>query len=482
MLAMTHELLTPREMAEADRLAIEAGPFDGMALMRRAGAAVAAVVLERYPAASSVHILCGPGNNGGDGYVVARLLHETGVAVSVWADDPPRPGSDAALAAAECPVAAKSLSEFNPEPGSLVVDALFGAGLSKPVGGEAARAIELCELANVPVLAIDLPSGISGETGKILGAAFKADTTVTFFRKKPGHLLYPGREYCGETILAQIGISPDVLDSIRPSCFENMPTLWMDAFPRPATDTHKYARGHVAVFSGGPRSTGAARLSAMAAARAGAGAVTLLSPGNAMQVNASHLTSTMVRQVDDADAALAFIADRRVAAVVLGPGFGVGERLRDLALALLGSRVPEASMVLDADAITSFQDAPASLFTAAAASAAPGLVLTPHEGEFARLFPDIAGDVAMSKLEKARKAAARSHAVIVYKGPDTVIAAPDGRAAINSNGTPYLATAGSGDVLAGIAPDCWRKPCRLSKQPARRYGCMPRQRHGSAQA
>ena len=293
-------------------------------------------------------------------------------------------------------------------------------------------------------------SGISGQSGKVLGVAFKADTTVTFFRKKPGHLLYPGRDYCGETILAQIGISPDVLDSIRPSCFENMPPLWMDAFPRPATDTHKYARGHVAVFSGGPRSTGAARLSAMAAARAGAGAVTLLSPGNAMQVNASHLTSTMVRQVGDADAALAFIADRHVAAVVLGPGFGVGERLRDLALALLGSRVPEASMVFDADAITSFQDDPAPLFTVAGARAAPRLVLTPHEGEFARLFPDIAGDASASKLEKARNAAARSHAVIVYKGPDTAIAAPDGRGAINSNGTPYLATAGSGDVLAGI--------------------------------
>ena len=470
-------------MAEADRLAIKAGPFDGMALMRRAGAAVAAVALERYPAASSVHVLCGPGNNGGDGYVVARLLHETGVAVSVWADDPPRRGSDAALAAAECPVAASRLSEFDPKPGSLVVDALFGAGLSKPLGGAAAGAIGLCKLANVPVLAIDLPSGVSGEMGKILGAAFKADATVTFFRKKPGHLLYPGREYCGETILAQIGISPDVLDTIRPSCFENMPPLWMDAFPQPATDTHKYARGHVAVFSGGPRSTGAARLSAMAAARAGAGAVTVLSPGNAMQVNASHLTSTMVRQVDDDDAALAFIADRRVAAVVLGPGFGVGERLRDLVLAMLESGVLEASMVLDADAITSFQDDPASLFTVAGARAAPGLVLTPHEGEFARLFPDIAGDAAMSKLEKARKAAARSHAVIVYKGPDTVIAAPDDRV---------------GHQLQRHSLACHRgfrrcpcrdhrrtagaSACRHSKQPARRYGCMRRQRHGSARA
>ena len=447
---MTHELLTPEEMAEADRLAIEAGPFDGMGLMRRAGAAAAAVVLERYPAAARVHVLCGPGNNGGDGYVVARLLHESGVAVSVWADGPPRAGSDAALAAAECPVATKPMSGFKPEPGSLIVDALFGAGLSKPVGGEAARAIALCGQANVPVVAIDLPSGISGETGKVLGTAFRADTTVTFFRKKPGHLLYPGREHCGETILAQIGISPDVLDSIRPSCFENSPALWMPAFPRPATDTHKYARGHVGVFSGGPSSTGAARLSAMAAARAGAGAVTMLSPANALQVNAAHLTSTILRKAESPEEIAEFLAERKPGSLIFGPGLGTRGKMADFALELIAASAGLAgSIVFDADALTVFSRRPEAFFKAARRPDAPRLVLTPHEGEFARLFPDIAAE-NLSKLDRARRAANQANAAIILKGPDTVIAAPDGRAAINSNGSPWLATAGSGDVLAGI--------------------------------
>jgi hydroxyethylthiazole kinase-like uncharacterized protein yjeF len=226
--------------------------------------------------------------------------------------------------------------------------------------------------------------------------------------------------------------------------------LWCGAYPMPAADIHKYLRGHVAVFSGGPSATGAARLAAVAAARAGAGAVTVLSPGSALAINAAQLTSVILKRVDDIDAACAFISDRKPSALVLGPGFGVGEPLRELALAILETAGAEVSLVLDADGITSFHDAPASLFIAAGAKGAAALVLTPHEGEFGRLFPDIARDAALSKLEKARKAAARSHGLVIYKGPDTVIASPDGRAAINANGTPLLATAGSGDVLSGI--------------------------------
>src|SRR5688572_31072050 len=217
-----HELLTPSEMGEADRLTIEAGPFDGMDLMRRAGAAVAAVVLERYPAALAADVLCGPGNNGGDGYVVAKLLKEAGMPVRLWALGRPKQGTDAATAAAECPIEAKPLTDFSPPsgsimPASVIIDALFGAGLSKTIEGYAAEAIGKCNAASVPVVAVDLPSGVSGDSGNVLGAAFKADTTVTFFRKKPGHLLQPGREFCGETTVAQIGIGPSVLDRIRPA-------------------------------------------------------------------------------------------------------------------------------------------------------------------------------------------------------------------------------------------------------------------------
>ncbi len=451
---MRNELLSPAEMAEADRLAIAAGPLDGYGLMRRAGEAVAAVVLARYPAATRVHMLCGPGNNGGDGYIVARLLQESGVDVALWGSGEPRAGSDAALAAADCPLDPRPLSAFAAEPGSLVVDALYGAGLSKALSGDAARAVQVVADLGLPVVAIDLPSGVSGESGDILGSAFRAAVTVTFARKKPGHLLLPGREMCGEVVLADIGIGDGTIARIAPRSFENAPTLWLPAFPVPAVDAHKYRRGHASIFSGGPSATGAARLSALAAARSGAGAVTILSPANAMQVNAAHLTSIMLRKADAVADLGAFLTDRRPSSFVLGPGFGVGEKARDFALALLGAGQAHytgvAGLVLDADGITSFRDEPETLFQAARRSGAPALVVTPHEGEFGRLFPGIADDKVLSKLAKARAAAARANAIVVYKGADTVIAAPDGRAAINSNGAPWLATAGSGDVLAGI--------------------------------
>ncbi|MFC3209396.1 NAD(P)H-hydrate dehydratase [Aquamicrobium soli] len=451
---MSNEVLSPAEMAEADRRAIAAGPFDGIGLMRRAGQAVASLALARHPAAERFHVLCGPGNNGGDGYGAARLLHESGAAVSLWAVGAPRPGGDAALAAAECPLTPQALAGFEAGPGTVVIDALYGAGLSKPLAGDAARAVDIATERKLPVIAVDLPSGVSGDSGRVLGCAFQAEVTVTFARKKPGHLLLPGRQLCGEVVLADIGIGDAVIGELRIKTFENTPALWQAGFPRPAADTHKYRRGHVNVFSGGPSATGAARLSALAAARAGAGAVTVLSPGNAMQVNAAHLTSIMLRKVDDTATLAAILDDSRPAAFVLGPGFGVGEKARDFALAVLGDGQGRQNgvegLVLDADGITSFEDHPASLFITAGAKGAAKLVMTPHEGEFSRLFSSLAGDDSLSKLDKARKAAARSHAVMIYKGADTVIAAPDGRAAINANAAPWLATAGSGDVLAGV--------------------------------
>ncbi len=450
---MAREVLSPAEMAEVDRLAIAAGPFDGIGLMRNAGRSVASLVLARFPTPRCVHVLCGPGNNGGDGYVVARMLAESGVRVALWAAAAPKAGSDAARAAYECPLAARVLTAFDAERGDIVVDALYGAGLSKPLEGAAAEAVAKVTKFGLPVVAIDLPSGISGESGKVFGSAFCADVTVTFVRKKPGHLLLPGREYCGEVILADIGIADAVVEAQDIRTFENDPMLWRSAFPAPAVDAHKYRRGHVGVFSGGPSSTGAARLAAMAAARIGAGAVTVLSPANAMQVNAAHLTSIMLRKVDDDQDLAGFFAERAPSALVLGPGFGIGEKARDFALAVLASKQrgdPPKGLVLDADGITTFRDRPEALFEAARDDGVPALVLTPHEGEFGRLFPDIAANGNLSKSAKARAAADLADAVIVYKGADTVIAAPDGRVAINANGSPWLATAGSGDVLSGM--------------------------------
>ncbi len=448
---MSHEILTPDEMAKADRLAIELGPIDGYALMRNAGAAVAALVLSRFQSASPVHVLCGPGNNGGDGYVIARLLAEAGCAVTLWAEGTPKAGSDAALAAADCPAIAKPLAGFEIGQGALVIDALYGAGLSKPLSSEATSAAQVAAEMNVPVVSVDLPSGVSGESGAALGEAFQATVTVTFARKKPGHLLLPGRNRCGEVVVADIGIGDKVIGEVGARCFENMPALWLDKFPMPAIDAYKYSRGHVGVFSGGPSATGAARLAAMAAARIGAGAVTVLSPSLSLSVNAHHLTSIMLRKADTLEEVFGFLNARHPEALVYGPGLGpepgVGNFLLDLLAAAENS---PKGLVLDADGLTSLAAQPEALFAALHRTDAPEAVLTPHEGEFRRLFFDIAHDAKLSKLEKARAAARLSNAVIVYKGPDTVIAAPDGRAAINSNGTPLLATAGSGDVLAGI--------------------------------
>jgi len=476
---MPHILLSPAEMAEADRLAALSGPFDGPGLMENAGRAIHREILRRFPDAARFDVLCGPGNNGGDGYVVARLLAGDGLDACVWRETASHGSGDAAVAALRWDGPVRPLGAFAPRAGALVVDALFGAGLSKPLEGAAGRAAAICAEAGARVVAVDLPSGISGASGRATGPAFRADVTVTFFRPKPGHLLHPGRAACGELVVADIGIPPAVLGAIAPKTFRNAPTLWRTLLPRPDVDTHKYARGHAAVFSGGPFSTGAARLSAMAAARAGAGAVTVLSPPDALAVNAAHLTSIMVAKVAGAGDVERIVATRKVRAAVLGPGFGVGDTAREHALALLAHGHGFAGLVLDADGITSFRDAPDALFSAARAASA-ALVLTPHEGEFSRLFPDLAADEALSKLDRARQAAARAHAVVVLKGPDTVIAAPDGRAAINANATPWLATAGSGDVLAGIVAGLlaqgmppWETACAavwIHAEAGRRFG------------
>jgi hydroxyethylthiazole kinase-like uncharacterized protein yjeF len=443
------EVLTPEEMAGCDRRAIERGPFDGYGLMQRAGAAVAWVMLEGFGGARQVDVLCGPGNNGGDGYVVAEMLRQSGTDVRVYADGEPREGSDAGLAAAACKIKPRELSAYEPATGAVVVDALYGAGLARPLEDKVQRVIGAITDAGLPVVAVDLPSGISGGSGQVLGAAFRASVTVTFVRKKPAHLLLPGRMHCGEVIVADIGIPDGIVGESGAGCFENGPTLWRDRFPQPAIDAHKYSRGHVAVFSGGATATGAARLSAIAAARTGAGAVTLLSPKDALAANAAHLTSIMLRQADTIEDALAMLTDRKVAACVYGPGLPPNsETAKDLSR-ILDDASPSVPVIADAGALTALGKEP-SLIGAPLGGRRAALVVTPHQGEFARLFPDVDANATPSKVERARIAAKRIGGIVVYKGPDTVIAAPDGRAAINSNGVPWLATAGSGDVLSGI--------------------------------
>lgn len=440
------ELLTNAEMGEADRLAI-AGGVPGIELMERAGAAVADFVMLRQPQRSRVAVVAGSGNNGGDGFVAARLLAERGYAVKVLRVGAGKLRGDAAVAAQRWAGTSKPATAERLAGADAIVDALFGAGLDRPVEGAARAIIEAMNAAQCPVLAVDLPSGINGTTGASMGAAVMATETVTFFRQKPGHLLLPGRLHCGHVHVADIGIPASVLDRIRPATFRNSPELWIDHFPLPRLDGHKYTRGHAVVLSGGVDSTGAARLAARGALRAGAGVVTIASPREALAVNAAASLAVMVRPIDDASALADFLADARRNVAVLGPGGGVGRQMRELVLAALAAA---PAVVLDADALTSFADDLPSL-TAAIRARTAAVLLTPHEGEFRRLFSELDGAVqAPSKLARARAAAAATGAVVLLKGSDTVVAAPDGRAAIAGNATAWLATAGSGDVLAGF--------------------------------
>ncbi|PZM11376.1 NAD(P)H-hydrate dehydratase [Rhizobium tubonense] len=438
-------LLTPEDMAAVDQAAAESG-ISSFGLMEKAGHAVAAAALRHFPEALRFVVLCGPGNNGGDGYVAARALWESGAAVSVFSLGKPQAlKGDAARAFASCPIPGQDIAAYAPLSGDVVVDAIFGAGLARPVPEEVARLIGRVYKANVPVVAVDLPSGLDGLSGRILGAAFTAAYTVTFMTRKPGHLLMPGRELCGTLEVFDIGIPARIVQAhAKGQVAENTPAQWQASVPASLIETHKYKRGHLVVFSGSATATGAARMSAMAGLRAGAGLVTIASSQEAMGVNANLLTAVMLRQIETEKDLNAWLEDKRLTTFVLGPGFGIGKKARKFALALTNRH-----LVLDADGITSFREDPAQLFDAFA-EGATRLVLTPHEGEFARLFPDIAVNYSLSKVQKAQAAAKRAHAAIVYKGADSVIAAPDGRALINTNAPSWLATAGSGDVLAGI--------------------------------
>jgi len=460
------ELLSPPEMARADALAATQG-VPGLVLMENAGRAVAnAAAALTGPPPAAIAVLCGPGNNGGDGFVAARLLRERGYQVRVGLLGPRDAlKGDAAAMAARWGEPVETLSQSTIMGAGLIVDALFGAGLSRPLEGVAAEVVAAVNAAATPVLAVDVPSGLDGATGLAAGPVVQATETTTFFRLKPGHLLLPGRTLCGRVRLADIGIPACVLDEVQPATSANRPGLWLASYPWPRLDAHKYTRGHAVVVSGPADATGAARLGARAALRIGAGLVTLVGSGPATAVNATHATAVMVKALTGDTGLSDFLADTRRNAVLIGPGAGVGAATAATVLTALAA---PAAATLDADALTSFALEPSqepvravgfgfvvrgtepgptgkALFVAIKARQAP-VVLTPHEGEFKRLF----GDVAGSKLERARQAATISGAVVVLKGPDTVIAAPDGRAAINDNAPPTLATAGAGDVLAGF--------------------------------
>lgn len=436
-------LLDTQRMYAADKAAIDRG-VPGVELMENAGRAVVDAVISRFQP-GPVLVLCGPGNNGGDGFVIARLLaeHEWPVRIALMGDRATLKGDAASMAERwEGPI--EPIADVALGDAGLLVDALFGAGLTRGLGGKPADLLAAARDAEVPIVAVDMPSGVSGDTGCNLGGAQIAQLTVTFFRAKPGHYLMPGRAFRGELVVADIGIPETVLDDLALDCFENTPALWRDLIPIPGPLDHKYSRGH-AFVAGGPEMLGAARLATRAAQRIGAGMVTLASPTKEAPLYRLALESAVVRAVKDTMAFSDILSERKVNAALIGPGMGVmTPGALERVLAVLRSGVPA---VLDADALTLFKESPRLLFDTARAP----VLITPHEGEFARLFPDIAADGTLGRLAMARAAAARSGFCVLLKGFDTVVADPSGRATITTNATPYLATAGSGDVLAGIA-------------------------------
>jgi ADP-dependent NAD(P)H-hydrate dehydratase / NAD(P)H-hydrate epimerase len=424
------EILTTEQMAAADARAIAAGT-PGLVLMERAGQAVADAIRERRRPCR-VAVLCGPGNNGGDGYVVARLLKRRGW--TVWVEVLSAPTTDDARAMARRWTGPTYPLGGGP-PCDVMVDALFGAGLSRPLEGEA-LACARSSHGHPQVVAVDIPSGVDGDTGKLLGdTAMRADLTVTFHRRKVGLVLQPGAAACGEVVVADIGLGE------TPSALvENGPALWRQSLPKPTAASYKHSRGQLAVVGGEAHRTGAARLGARAGLRIGAGLVTVLSPTSAVMVYAAALEAVMLSPFEtDGDLAqLAETAD----AVLIGPAAGVTPQTRANLFALTRTG---AALVVDADALTVFRDRPDDLFDVLDKDD----VLTPHPGEFERLFPGLLAGSA-NRIEAAKSAAEQAGAVVLLKGADTVIAAPDGRTAVNLNGSPWLATAGSGDVLAGF--------------------------------
>ena len=476
-------ILSVAQMRRADELTIAAG-ISGFSLLSNAGKAVFEAAVTELETGDRVLVTCGTGNNGGDGLVAASLLHIAGFKVTVVlcglqssVTGDARLALDCWLNTHEQPVQASE--HINLLDYTLVIDAMLGTGLDRPVSGALALWIEQINQSGLPIISVDIPSGINGDTGAICGTAISANKTVTFFRKKPGHLLYPGCAHCGKTSIAQIGIDESALTGTQLLLSENLPVAWQGLLPTPDWSSHKYTRGHCIVACGTQTNTGAARLAARAALRAGAGLVTLACPQPSIAVVAASLAAEMLVAIDKVAEWVQLLGDKRISSVVIGPALGVTENTRLMVKAAL-EKAP--AVVLDADALSSFVGHQDVLFHDIAQSNAQ-VVLTPHHGEFSRLFSSLQArdpDLALPKTELALAAAAHCGAVVVFKGPDTVIASPTGECRINANAPPWLATAGSGDVLAGTigglmaqgvsAFDAAGAGCWIHAEAAKRFG------------
>lgn len=460
------ELLASAQMRAIEQAAMDAGRTTGAGLMDRAARGVVAAIFDRWPALRAAPhravILAGPGNNGGDGYVVGRLLVWAGWQVAAFATAPPAtPDAIAArmaFAQAGGSLPDRPLDWDDLADAPLVIDAMFGAGLARDVAPGIWGMLSMAQERGCPLVAIDIPSGLCADSGRIRSPSGwingPVDLTVTFQRPRPGHHLEPAASFCGTLVVADIGLHRELDALLRGPLGDDVVDLTRAEGPLAKDGGHKYAHGHALILAGGPGEGGAARLSARGALRIGAGLVTVACPLSALAENAARLDTIMLRPLHDGAALSRLLEDRRYNALCLGPGIGL-DRARDLTPVALRSGRP---VVLDADALSAWEGRPDALF----ALLHDRCVLTPHGGEFRRLFPDLAARLAApagmgpaySKVDATRDAARRAGCTVLFKGPDTVIATPRGRADINSahydRAAPWLATAGSGDVLAGF--------------------------------
>lgn len=440
--------LSREEMKEAEQRAITHG-VSGLQMMGCAGREIAKIIKKRFSNKdANILVLCGSGNNGGDGFVVAKHLHHAGYrvhAIAMTSLDQLAP--DALYMAKQCN-APKTVYQGDDRfweehlaKADLVIDALFGTGLSRPIEGNVFRLIEAVNKSSAKVIAIDIPSGIDANTGGLLGIAMNATMTVTFEAKKPGHILQPGKAYVGELQVVGIDIPTDVMASFTPSILRNTPMVWGKHLPIRPEASHKYHAGHL-VVRGGEVLQGAAKLVSLSGLRVGAGLVTIAVPSKALPQYCASNLSVMQKPVDTVEEWNQFVSDPRVTAMVIGPGNGVGELTKQLVFA--SCRLGK-SLVLDADGLTSVGGDIDSLTQLTH----DHVVITPHEGEWERCFARKLNSQD-DKVTRARATASLLKGVVVLKGNDTVIASHDGRIVINDHTTSLLATAGTGDVLSGL--------------------------------
>ena len=427
-----NKLLLNKETAYLiDKMAVDKGASLSD-LMETAGKRSAKIIInEIIPKIKNfnkkIYVICGPGNNGGDGFVVAKYLKEEGISIRILSLNSEKELNNVVMQKLkDLDTELENIREISFSEADVVVDAIFGVGINRPVNKNYVKVFREINKESKLIVSLDIPSGVDTDTGLLMPEAIKADHTIAFVYPKLCHYLLPAKKYVGNVHVVDVGIPISVTSKIEKGykLHLNSPDYWISDFRWPTEDDHKYKRGHVLVQSGPESSTGAARLAAISALRIGAGAVTLSSSREALNVNATHLTSVMIKEINNSKEFFNFIDQKKINSLIIGPGCGVNKFTKELTLNALNYKI---SLILDADAISSFGE-------------------ESDEGEFNKIFGNLKG----SKVERTKSAAIKSKSTVILKGNDTVIASPDGEVIISDKTSPFLATAGSGDVLSGI--------------------------------